>query len=810
MIKNNIKTAWRTFVKNKVYSFITIIGLTIGLLACMLVGTVVIDDSSYDRFWTKKDDLYRIITVNSDAAGEKSQQALANFGNELKNNFPEVENVASITASKLDLRFDKSDDHTISTKIVMADSNVWKLLDILILEGNPKEFMAGQNNLVISKSFKNKYFPNENALGKIIYCVGSYSDTDQPFLITGIMDDLPQNTYLRAEALQIVPPISWELNREGWGMYDEQMVLMRPNVDIQTFADKVNLWYREFLTDASEDAKKTLPVFEFQSIKDIYLKSDFAFQDVKGDMENIYIFSVTTILLLLIACINFINLNTARAIRRLREMGVRKVLGAARSQLAWQFVVEALLVFTFSTVLACGLYYFSLPVLENFIGHNLEFQILSNISVFLLFLVFILLMSLVSGSYPAWILSGFDVVHSLKNQTGGPISTSGSGLRKILVVFQFGMAILVSVGMVTIWCQMNFMANKDLGFDAERVFVIPSISNSKESLKNELSQLPGVELASLSTWIPTKGYGGMSKRMVSPNDPNEYLQIHFISGDQDLFKTLKLHLLEGRSFEKEEKASGHSTQILRSTDNEKKDDPTTYAKVLMNRTAAQLLDASLEVPIPSLQIIPVGIIDDFHSTSLHDPVKPTVIMLEDNMRYASMLVKVKPGFEGSVMSAVNDVWKKMYLSKPLEIKWLDAMVKLQYVKEQKQQTLFSLFGALALFLAALGIFGLIVHATEQRVKEIGVRKVLGASVVSIVRLLSTDYIKLVLIAIVITSPVAWWAMNKWLQDFAYRIDMEWWMFALAGMLAVSIALITVSFQAIKAAMANPVDSLRDE
>lgn len=814
MIKNNIKTAWRTFVKNKVYSVITIIGLTIGLLACMLVGTVVIDDSSYDRFWSRKDDLFRIISVFPEAAGgKKDQVAVANLGNELKNNFPEVEAVGSIRKGELNLRFDKSDESIGFIKTIMADSNVWNMLDISILEGNSKEFIADQNNLLISKSLKNKYFPNETAVGKTIYKVSSSGNEDQPFFIVGIMEDLPQNTYLRADVLEIIKPMSFELNREGWGMYVEQMLLMKPNTDMEVFAKKANNWYREFLTEVSEENRRNLPVFEFQSIKDIYLKSDFAFQDVKGNLANIYIFSVIAALLLLIACINFINLNTARAVRRLRETGVRKVLGASRSQLAFQFMIETLLIFVCSAILACGLYHLSLPVLESFIGHRLEFQIFSDFSIFLLFVAFILVMSIISGSYPAWVLSGFNVTNSLRNQVGSQVSSSGAGLRKLLVIFQFSMAILVLIGMVTVWRQVNFIAHKDLGFNAERVLVIPGAGgNNKESLKNELTQLQGVESVTLSGWIPTKGNGVMSKRTVSSRDPNKKLDISFISGDLDLAKTLKFNLLEGRFFERGDESSGYIDRVYVSSSGvvETSEKSETYAKVLMNRTAAQILEAFLEVPNHPLKIIPIGIIDDFHSTSLHDPVKPTVIVMEENMRYANLLVKVKAGSEAHVLKAVNDIWKRLFLVSPIGINWLDDMVQQQYVKEQKQQTLFALFSGLALFLAALGVFGLIVHATEQRVKEIGVRKVLGASVTGIVKMLSGDFVKLVFIAILIASPIAWWAMDNWLQDFAYRIDMEWWMFALAGMVAVAIALLTVSFQAVKAALANPVDSLRDE
>ncbi|SEL53607.1 ABC transporter permease [Parapedobacter koreensis] len=797
MLKTHLKTAWRTMVKDKTYATINILGLTIGLCACMLVGTVVLDDLSYDKFWSHKNELYRIITSDTTAGlAGKNPSVYANLGNTFKANFPDVEAAATVYAIERWMRKDKTDETAIQLDAIYADTNIWKLLDIDIIDGTPKHYVAGQNNLVISESFRKKHFSNESPVGKIMYSVSAYSEEATPYLITGVMADLPQNTYLRAEAIQVAMPSSHELSREGWGYYDEQLLLMKPNTDMVAFATKANRWYREFLTEASEDTKKRIPVYEFQPIQEVYLTPYSSYQRVSGNLSNIYIFSVVAGLLLFIACINFVNLSVARAVRRLKETGVRKVLGAGRRQLLIQYLTESLMFFVLSALLASGLYVLSLGPLEVFLGHTLTLKLLGNLSLFLIFLSTILMLSVVTGTYPAWMLSGFNTTNALKNRIGNTTSLAGAWIRHMLVTLQFGVALLVLIGMITVWRQVQYMEKKDVGFDTDRVLNIPqfALGNNRSALKNELEQLAGVQRVSVAAWAPTRGTGHMAKSVEHPNKSGEKVMVSFIAGDTHLPDLLGFRIRDGRLFE--------------SHDIEDENQP---KNALLTASTAKLFGVTeLGRPIEELSIIPVGIIDDFHSISLRNPIVPTVVIAEDILQYANILIKVQQGKESQVIKSVNELWQQFHAGKPLNMEWVDDLVKGQYEKETKQGQLFTFFSALTLLLAALGVFGLVVHATEQRVKEIGIRKVLGASVTGIVRMFSLDYVKLVGIALLVASPIAWWAMNKWLEDFAYRIDIQWWVFALAGVVALMIALVTVGVQAIKAALANPIDSLRDE
>lgn len=813
MIRNYFKTAWRNLVKNKTYATINILGLTIGLCACMLMATVVLDDLSYDQQWSRKNDLFRIVTADT-ARGleERNASALANLGTELKNNFPEVEAAASVRTWEHLFRLEKDDEQTLEIAVIQADTNVWNMLDIQVMEGNPQQYVAGQGNLVISESFRKKYFPNENPVGKRIYNVSAFQDEATPFLVTGVMADLPGNTYLRAEALQVIRPKTMELNRQGWGFFDEQLILMKPGTDMVAFAEKANRWYRGFLTEASDAQRARLPVYEFQPITDIYLHSDFAFQRVKGNLNNIYIFSGISLLLLTIAGINFVNLSTANAIRRLRETGVRKVLGAARKQLIGQFLTESLLFFALSGLLAAILYVLALGPLEYFVGHAFTFSLLGNGSVILVLLCAIGSLSLLTGLYPAWVLSGSRTVFALKNQLGTKVF-QGTWVRKALVVSQFSIAMLVLIGLITVWRQVQYMAGKDLGYEVSSVLSIPQFATGTNStaLKQEIAQIPGVQQVSLAGWTPTVGKGSMATQVTNPQNPAEKIHVNFMTGDTDFTSVLGFKLLEGRFFDERERNSGFKLDKLFYGEEEERQQHRQHASAILTKSTAALFDVTeLGHPVSELSVIPVGIIDDFHSMSLHDPIVPTVIMVEETPTYANILLTVQKGHESQVMNAINKLWKQFHPGKPLEIKRVEEMVLAQYEKESKQQQLFLIFSIMILFLSALGVFGLIVQATNQRIKEIGVRKVLGASVSSIVGLFSTDYIKIVLISALIASPIAWWLINQWLEDFSYRTEIQGWMFVLAWLIALAVALLTVSGQAIKAAVSNPVNSLRNE
>lgn len=808
MIKNHFKIAWRTIAKDNVYSIINIAGLTIGLCACMLVSTVVLDNLSYDKFWARKDDLYRIITHDSTRAlAGKKALAPAGLGDALKDNFPEVEATSKIHTWHYDFRKTKTDGEPIQMKVIRADTNVWSMLDFTITAGNPQHYTNDVNNLIITDRFRQQNFPNENPIGKILYSGANAT----PFLITGIIADLPTNTYLRAEGLHVTKASPQALSHDGrGGYYKEELILMKPNTDIVAFTKKVNHWYRDFLTDVPDSKKGAISSYEFQPIGDIYLKSDFADQDIKGSPSDMFIFSLVAVLLLAIACINFVNLSSARAIRRLRETGIRKVVGASKSQLTSQFLVEGLLFFGISMILACSFYALFLQPLNQFIGHELTVSLIGDMPLFLSLLLLVLFIGLITSTYPATMISGFKASNALKNRFRASNLSTVSTARKILIATQFGLALLVLIGMITVWRQMRFMADKDLGFNPSNVLAIRSFNTrgSSGALKHEISQIPGVDQVSFTRWVPTLGTGDMVMKLPHPQRPAETIELNFIIGDTDLPALLGFRLLDGRLFDNRDVNT--ATTAFR-IDEAGLMSPLKSSKVLLTaNTAKQLEIPMLEESAPLMNATPVGIIDDFHSVSLRDPIKPTVIQLDGDLNYASVLIKVKAGYESRVMRNLNLLWKQFHPEQTLRLDWLEDLVKNQYEKETKLSYLFTLFSILTLFLASLGIFGLVVQATGQRVKEIGIRKVLGASVASIVRLFAIDYIKLVAIALVIASPIAWWAMTRWLEDFAYRIDVAWWIFALAGVVAGATALLTVGWQAIRAAVANPVESLRDE
>ena len=802
MFKNYVKTAWRTITKNRVYSLINILGLTIGLSACMIVATVVIDDLSYDRQWSKGNDIYRIISGNKmgDGIYDRFAGAFAGLNGVLKNNYPEAEAMAKMVNHKGRLKIDDKNPNGVETTILSADTSFWKMLDINVVAGNPKKYVAGIGNIIISKSFRNKFFPNENPVGKTIYDVPTYTEKPTPYLITGIIKDLPSNSVLRADVIKVDKPLVQELSKKQYGTNVQTYILMKPGTDIKKFESKLNKWYADFV-----EVKNPFQ-FAFQPMKDIYLHSDFAQgQEVQGDFKNIYILSGVALLLLIIACINFINLTTARAVKRLRETGVRKILGAGRLQLIFQFLTESILFFAIATVLATLLYQVSLSSVENSIGHKLSQTFVSKFYLLIISYGVILMISFFTGLYPAWILSGVKPAATLKDKLFTGNFSGQNFIRKSLVSLQFSLSIIVLVALIIVQQQVSFMKNKPIGFDKNNLLSIGFISwdGKGQSFKNELLRQPGVLQASITSWTPGEGAGNMSRMIDNPEHPDEKIKVWYVNGDADFAKTLGLKLQAGRFLDR-----SLYTDVV-APDSAQKNWENRSA-VLTSYTEKFLNVKKLNEGLENVKITPVGVVADFNTESLKNPMQPTIITAEDSLNYGGMFVRVQPRSEKKVVASINKLWRQFYPDKLLDINWVDDMLANQYKAESKLQQLFTFFSALSMFLAALGIFGLIVQATVQRVREIGIRKVLGASVNSIVRLFSIDFLKLILIAIVIASPVAWWLMNKWLLDFAYRIHINVWVFAIAGFVAIFIALITISFQAIKAAIANPVKSLRTE
>ena len=812
MIKTYFKTAWRNIIHQKVFSVINILGLTIGLCTCMLIATVVIDDLSYDRQWTKADQVFRIVSVNKMGEGltERSASSFEGLQVALKNNFPEVEAVSGISISYPTLKLNKENANGVETAALTADTSFWQMLDIEVLSGNPRTYIDGDySNIIITENFRKKFFPAENPVGRMIYNLRTYSDKASPCLITGIINDLPPNSIFRSDVIILTKPRNEVLNKKEYGTFSQNFVLLKPHTDVKEFTEKVNQWYSNFVTVDHPYQH------EFQPLKEVYLHSDFAAdQNVKGNYRNVYILSGVALLLLCIACINFINLGTARALQRLKETGVRKILGAARSQLVYQFLSESFLCFLLASVAAFAVYQLTLPVLKNFLGHKLSQTFTSVVYLFTTGYIVILLISVLTGIYPALILSSFKPAATLK----GALSTKGSSsrniVRKALVVLQFAVSIVVLIVLIVVQQQNSFLKSSDIGYDSKGLLSIGRVSwdGKGESFKNELLNQPGVKCASITSWLPTKGAGNMSSEIHDPNRPGNKLKVWYIAGDMDLAKVMGLRLSNGRFFDKSYGFDAFDQDSLMRIS-----DSATYvnianrqSSILTAYTAKLLQVKQLHVPIREAHTTPVGIVKDFNNESLKEQLKPTIITGISSPKYGGMLIRVAPGHEKQVTNTIAKLWRTFYPDKLLNLNWVEDMLSAQYEEEARFQKLFTFFSAISMFLAALGVLGLIIQSASIRKKEIGVRKVLGASVASIIQLFSIDFLKLVLIALLIASPLAWWLMNKWLLDYAYRITISWRVFALAGCTAAIIALLTISLQAIKAAMANPVKSLRTE
>ncbi|SEL53217.1 FtsX-like permease family protein [Parapedobacter koreensis] len=813
MLKNHLKTAWRTMVKDRTYATINILGLTIGLAACMLVFTMVIDELSYDKFWSRADDLYTVYEDRKmgDNIYLKHPNTTARLGKALKDNFPEVEQFSEISAREQRFRIGPENPDGIAARVLEADTNALAMFDFEPVGGRLPTFVSGQKNLLITESFRDRHFNGQDPTGQIIEDVPTWSEEKQPFLITGVIKDIPQNTHLRADAIALTKPANAQLSKDGlWGG-GKVYYQLKPGTDAQAFTKKMNAWVQQYI----ENPKQKQKAFGLQPLTEIYLDSDHDSNvTVKGNRNTIYILTGVGALLLLIACINFVNLSTARAMKRLKETGVRKILGAQRSQLVGQFLTESLLFFLVGTLLAVGLYALGLPVIESFIGHQLVHSLLASPDIFGITLLLIFFISIITGAYPAWLLSGFNPSNALRGKLFRGSMVSAGGMRKALVVVQFAIAVMVLIALLVVTNQVNYLASKPIGYDKENLLHIGrrTWEGKGETFKNELKKLPGIKAASIASWSPVNGDGSFYLNAFDhPLKENEKLEVHFIVADFDFAQTLGFRLQQGRYLDAAHGTDAFDLDAVLQMDSLEESQYVNSRSALITASTAKMLGIrEMGVPVPKLGHPPVGILQDFHRESLRHALGPVFILGNPNPDYAMMFIRTVPGMEQQAQESLVKLWREIYPNRLLDAQWVTDILDKQYEAEQKQQILFSFFSGLMLFLSAMGVFGLIVHAAQQRVKEIGIRKVLGASVAGIVRLLSTDFVKLVLVAVVVASPVAWWIMNKWLEDFAYRITIQWWMFAAAGAVAVVIALATVSWQAVRAAVANPVESLRDE
>jgi len=793
MLKNYFIVALRNLKKHWVYSLINISGLAIGLTACFLIFLYVRFELSYDQFHSKKDRIYRLVTdIKTPSEVINTSSTAWAFGPNIKADFPEVESFVRFDNTSMLVR--NGDNKYQEDRTYYADSSLFNIFDIKLITGDPSTALQDPFSVVISETTARKYFNTNNPVGQTVLL----RSDNIPAKITGIMQDPAENSQFKADLFISMSTSTREFNKgidERWGSFGANtFLLLKPGTDKSVLESKFPAFIE---TRNGQERIKSQMFFTFllEPLKDVYLRSTRGGFE-SGSIRNVYIFSIVALFILLIACINFINLTTARSTERAKEVGIRKVAGAGGAQLIRQFTSESVLICLVAFILSLGFAYLFLPFFNHMAGKSISPGIFSNLNVISLLLGTSIGVGLVAGIYPAMILSGFRPVMVLKGRFIG--GTRGIILRKGLVVTQFVISITLIIGTLIVYRQTQYMRSRDLGFDKEQMLIVDTKNDpAKFAFKQALADLSSIQSTSLASSIPGGDNSGAYSEIQNKQGDFQIANLDAYFVDYDYIPQYNMTLVAGRAFSKDF-----------GTD-------TTQAMVI-NETAVKLFGyASPEEAVGrkfkqwGRQGEIIGVVKDFHFTSLQQKIKPLTMRIEPG-RFDMISAKVSEAGLPQTIASVEDLWKKIIPNRPFSYYFLNEFFDRQYRSEERFGKLFFNFAILAIFISCLGLLGLASYSTLQRTREVGIRKIVGASVFTIVRLLSLDFIKLVFISIFIAGPLAWYGMNKWLLAFEYRMTIGWSVFVLAGLMALFIAVITVSVQAILAARANPIRSLRTE
>jgi putative ABC transport system permease protein len=799
MIKNYFKTAWRNLTRNKIYSFINIAGLSMGLACAMLILLYVKDEVSFDRFHKNVQNIYRIVSVQK-RGSEVQHDINTGFlqGPRFTQNVPGITSFVRIQSGNEDI---KSGTEIQSQKLLYVDSNFFKVFTFPLLNGDANTCLKEPHSIVLSEAEAIKRFGTKDAVGKFVMV--KQDSAFVPYNVTAVAKRIPQNSSIQFDVL--IPFKESEddaKNNDNWfNFFLNTFVVVNPNANLQTVQNQMQKFY---VSDASSTFKKMVQLYglgneagmgtyELQPFTDMHLNTELPPQNGLLHASNplySYILSGIALFVLLIACINFINLTVARSVKRAKEIGIRKVIGGDRNQLIWQFMGESFLLCTIAFGFALLLVKLILPVFNELSNKALAFSYLFDAKLVATYLLLFLITSILAGFYPALVLSGYKPVDTLYSR----FNIKGKNyLQKSLVIIQFTLASFLIIGTMTIYSQFNFLTKTKLGYDDKNLVVLNAdIRNHQEAsvFKDQVMNLPGVLGVSAKN-------GGMWGTMAKvANDSS--IQFQYETVDENYIPLLKIKMLKGRNF-----SPGHPSDSTNS--------------VIVNESFVK--QAGWKDPIGQTvnffynnnEIYHViGVVKDYHFASLSEKIGPQMFTMKNNNRYGSYYIKINPATTTSTLKALQKTFMQFYPMSPYSYEFKDLKNRQQYEQEAKWKQIL-LFGAiLTIFISCIGLFGLSVLSAEKRTKEIGIRKVLGASVNNIVRILSTDFLKLVCISLLISIPLAWLAANKWLENYPYRITLSWALFTAGSLIVIVIALATVSFQAIKAAIANPVDSLRSE
>ena len=799
MLRTYIKIAWRSLSRNKLYSIVNIGGLTVGLACCILIGLYLSNELSYDRFHKNADRLFRVTTeYTTNRVVNRVGQTASAPGPRLSAAFPQIRSYVRINNwQPYVVRYE--DRTFVESRFLFADSPFFTMFSFPLIEGDARTALDAPARIVISRSMEKKYFGNEQALGKTLRVGGT-----RDFLVTGVAKDAPINSQIKFDFVASYASLP-NANQPNWGseIYTTYFLLAKPD-DAAALERAIDAYMKQ-QPDVLNPPGDYL-TYHLEPMTRVHLYSTLTGMEPNGNITYIYILGAIALLILCIACVNYTNLATAQSIRRMPEIGIRKVMGSRKGQLFWQFIGESLLLNGIAFFLAVGAAAFLLPAFDRLVERPLEVAYLFTLPIIGGMILLYTVISFASGAYPALLLSQLKLMKVLK---AGFSFSGGTGLRRSLIVFQFTVSVFLIVATVVIFEQLSYIQHKNLGYDKDHLIVLPVdnlVRQNYEPIKDAILQVPQVEGVTCGAEETTHIHWD-DELTTSAGAAATPQYVNATPADVDFVRTMGIQIIAGSDFTRADWLQTDSVV-------NPADPHTTY---MLNETAAKALGWTPQQAIGQTiyrsgnRGLVKAVVKDFHFAPLHQPIGPLVIFLDPYYQHIyQCFVKVSGRELPATINGLETVWRQRVTHRPFQYHFLDDSYNVIYHTERQTAGIFTTFSTLAILLACLGLFALAAYSTVQRAKEIGIRKVLGAGVGQIVLLISGDFLRLIGIASLIAFPVAWWAMRDWLAQFAYRIDMPWWAFAAAGMTALLIALLTIGVQAVRAANASLVKSLRSE
>lgn len=818
MLKTYLKIAWRSVLKNKLTSTINILGLALGLGTCLLISLYVWDEFSYDRYFAESDRIYRV-TLNAKVGQQELNEAsvMAPVAETFKAEIPEVEDATRLGTSQSNARIQVEEKVFRNNHTVFADPNFFSMFDLPFVQGDPATALAKPYSVVLTKDLAQTLFAGENPINKTIdlgnigYYSGEYRSLGGDYTVTGVVENIPENTHFHFDAFLSMVGHPDATNSQWLSGSYSTYLLLSEGANLKHVEAKIHpiigthmepqmkegmgMSFQEFFE------KGNFVYLNLQALTDIHLDPSFNGTgdfEAGGDYDTVMIYIAIAVFMLLIACINFMNLSTAGASKRVKEIGVRKVMGSDRSHLIFQFLAEAFIMICISLVLALIGAKVALPFFNEFTGKQLNLLPFIHPEVLLVFGGFLILVTLMAGGYPAFVLSGFQPVDSMKKRLA---KGKSGGLRSGLVVFQFAVSVGLFIATLVVSYQMDYIQKKDVGYQRDQLIVLRDAGLLGEHLdvfRDRLKSDPRVKTVSKSAYIPAGPSDNSSQSLILENSPDQTLRVMQYGIDEEYIPTMGMEIVQGRNFSAE-------------FGNEKD-------RILLNQTAAedlgiaddpigQVVQLRTDLKGGTRDLTVVGVVKDFVAKSLREPIQPLIIAYDP---YYSLILKADGNDLPGLIAAMENIWAGYNTGEAFHYAFLDELYNETYLQEKKMGSFLKVLSLMTIFVACLGLFGLVTFTAEQRIKEIGIRKVLGASVPQIIAMLAKDFIKLAAFALVIAFPLGYYLMDSWLRRFAYHVEVEWWIFVLAGLVTLLIALVTISSRSIRAALMNPVDSLKSE